>query len=106
MNTRSSWAPHPGTVLVLGGRGRFGLAAVQAFARDGWRVLAQPRPGAKAPQVSGVEWFAGPLDTPDAVKALGRMRADMEARLDTLHNTLLDLRLMPSAPAPVWSAPT
>lgn len=74
MNTSSSSA-RPGTVLVLGGRGRFGLAAVQAFSRSGWRVLAQMRPGAQAPQVSGVQWLALPLDTPDAVQALvGQVR--------------------------------
>ncbi len=70
MNTNSSWAARSGTVLVLGGRGRFGLAAAQAFARDGWRVLAQMRPGAQAPQVGGIEWLARPLDTPEAVQAL------------------------------------
>jgi len=31
------------TVLVLGANGRFGAAAVQAFAAAGWRVLAQAR---------------------------------------------------------------
>jgi nucleoside-diphosphate-sugar epimerase len=31
------------TVLVLGANGRFGQAAVQAFAAAGWRVLAQAR---------------------------------------------------------------
>ena len=31
------------TVLVLGAAGRFGAAAVQAFAQAGWRVLAQQR---------------------------------------------------------------
>ena len=36
----------PPTVLVLGANGRFGAAAVQAFAAAGWRVLAQAR---KAP---------------------------------------------------------
>ena len=69
MNTSPSLSP-PGTVLVLGGRGRFGLAAVQAFARSGWRVLAQMRPGAQAPQVAGVQWLPLPLDTPGAVEAL------------------------------------
>lgn len=33
------------SVLVLGARGRFGLAAARAFARAGWRVTAQCRPG-------------------------------------------------------------
>lgn len=46
------------------------MAAVQAFARGGWRVLAQMRPGAQAPRVGGVQWLSLPLDTPDAVQAL------------------------------------
>ncbi len=37
----------PSTVLILGAGGRFGAAAVQAFAAAGWRVLAQQR---RAPQ--------------------------------------------------------
>ncbi|WP_332741238.1 NAD-dependent epimerase/dehydratase family protein [Hydrogenophaga sp.] len=69
MNTSPSSASS-GTVLVLGGRGRFGLAAVQAFARGGWRVLAQMRPGAQAPRVGGVQWLTLPLGTADAVQAL------------------------------------
>ncbi|MCA6228948.1 MAG: NAD(P)H-binding protein, partial [Phenylobacterium sp.] len=43
------------TVLILGANGRFGAAAVKAFADAGWRVLAQARrpqaalpPGAEA----------------------------------------------------------
>ena len=35
------------TVLILGARGRFGQAAVRAFAQAGWQVLAQVRPGAQ-----------------------------------------------------------
>jgi len=64
-----------GTVLVLGGRGRFGLAAVQAFARNGWRVLAQMRPGATAPQVRGVQWLAHAVDTAAGREALIRVAA-------------------------------
>lgn len=60
----------PGTVLVLGGRGRFGLAAVQAFARSGWRVLAQIRPGSLPPSVAGVRWLTHALDTPQALQGL------------------------------------
>lgn len=37
------------TVLILGARGRFGQSATHAFARAGWRVLAQARPGHPAP---------------------------------------------------------
>lgn len=40
------------TVLVLGARGRLGSAAVRAFARAGWRVIAQVRPGASASAAS------------------------------------------------------
>lgn len=56
---------HPApTVLVLGARGRFGHAAVLAFARAGWRVVAQMREGAVAPHspVPGVQWLAHSLD--------------------------------------------
>lgn len=70
MNAMPSSSTPAGTVLVLGGRGRFALAAVQAFARDGWRVLAQMRPGVQAPTVAGVQWLAQAVDTPQAIQAL------------------------------------
>lgn len=70
MNALTSPSSSADTVLVLGGRGRFGLAAVQAFARDGWRVLAQMRPGAQAPMVAGVQWLTQAVDTPQAITAL------------------------------------
>ena len=58
------------SVLVLGGRGRFGLAAVQAFAASGWRVFAQIRPGAPEPDVAGVSWLpVGPEDGATLVQA-------------------------------------
>lgn len=44
------------TVLVLGARGRFGLAAARAFAAAGWRVIGQLRPGAETSQAAGIEW--------------------------------------------------
>ena len=61
----------PSTVLVLGGRGRFGLAAVQAFAQAGWQVVAQVRPGATAlPALAGVRWLqAEPTGTAALVAA-------------------------------------
>jgi nucleoside-diphosphate-sugar epimerase len=37
------------TVLILGARGRFGLAAARAFAEAGWQVLAHMRPGGQVP---------------------------------------------------------
>jgi nucleoside-diphosphate-sugar epimerase len=52
------------TVLILGARGRFGSAALRAFARAGWQVLAQVRPGATGPAIAGVRWLAAePGDT-------------------------------------------
>lgn len=52
------------TVLILGARGRFGSAAVRAFALAGWQVLAQMRPGATGPAIAGVRWLAAePGDT-------------------------------------------
>ncbi|MBU0748923.1 MAG: NAD-dependent epimerase/dehydratase family protein [Gammaproteobacteria bacterium] len=59
------------TVLVLGARGRLGLAATRAFAQAGWQVLAQVRPGAKGalgaalPAIPGVWWMPVAVnDTP------------------------------------------
>lgn len=52
------------TVLILGARGRLGLAAASAFAQAGWQVRAQVRPGATGPAVPGVQWIAiAPQDT-------------------------------------------
>ncbi len=48
---------HHNTVLILGARGRFGLAAVRAFAEAGWRVLGQTRPGADVPRHLPVQWL-------------------------------------------------
>ncbi len=62
----------PATVLVLGARGRFGLATARAFARAGWRVLGQIRPGAPAPAEPAAQWLA--LDLHDT-QALARAAA-------------------------------
>jgi nucleoside-diphosphate-sugar epimerase len=52
------------SVLILGARGRFGLAATRAFAQAGWKVHAQVRPGASGPAIAGVQWLAAqPGDT-------------------------------------------
>ena len=52
------------TVLILGARGRFGQAAARAFARAGWQVLGQVRPGAQGPAIAGVHRLAlEPSDT-------------------------------------------
>ena len=60
------------TVLILGGRGRFGLAAAQAFSAAGWQVLAQMRPGASVPPEApkSIEWLGLAIDdTPGLVRA-------------------------------------
>ncbi len=52
------------SVLILGARGRFGIAAARAFAQAGWQVHAQLRPGATGPAIAGVQWLAAaPEDT-------------------------------------------
>jgi nucleoside-diphosphate-sugar epimerase len=64
------------SVLILGARGRFGLAAARAFAGAGWKVHAQVRPGATGPRIPGVQWLpADPHDT--AALAGGAPRADI-----------------------------
>jgi nucleoside-diphosphate-sugar epimerase len=57
----------PPTVLVLGANGRFGAAAVQAFAAAGWHVLAQVRREPSVPLPAGVEAVVLPLDEPAAL---------------------------------------
>ena len=52
-------------VLILGARGRFGLAAARAFADAGWQVLGHMRPGAQVPaEVANdarIQWLASDL---------------------------------------------
>ena len=53
------------TVIILGARGRFGLACARAFADAGWRVLAHTRPGAQVPEENRddprIEWVHADL---------------------------------------------
>lgn len=51
------------TVLILGARGRFGLAAARAFSAAGWRVLGQTRARADTPADASIEWL--PIDLHD-----------------------------------------
>lgn len=59
--------PDTSIVLILGARGRLGLAATRAFAAAGWQVVAQVRAGARTdalPEIAGVRWIAvAPEDT-------------------------------------------
>ncbi len=62
------------TVLILGARGRFGLAAARAFADAGWKVLGQMRPGAQVPAEvmsdSRIQWLTTDLhDTASLAQA-------------------------------------
>ena len=60
----------PNTVLILGARGRFGMATARAFADAGWRVLGQTRVGAQVPVASSIEWLGIDLhDTQALVQA-------------------------------------
>jgi nucleoside-diphosphate-sugar epimerase len=56
------------TVLILGSNGRFGQAAVKAFAAAGWRVLAQAR-HAPAALPGGASHLAIALDDTEALVA-------------------------------------
>jgi len=49
------------TALILGANGRFGLAAAQAFAVAGWRVLAHVRRDAAAGMPASAELVRAPL---------------------------------------------
>jgi nucleoside-diphosphate-sugar epimerase len=58
----------PRQVVVLGARGRLGWAVVQAFARAGWQVLAQVRPGSAAREpLAGVVWMVAEAADTDAL---------------------------------------
>ena len=55
------------TVLILGARGRFGLATARAFADAGWRVIGQTRPGVQEPDTASIEWVGIDLNNTQAV---------------------------------------
>ncbi len=57
------------TVLILGARGRFGLAAARAFRDAGWRVVAQVRPGTAVPDDERIEWLRANLPDTRALAA-------------------------------------
>ena len=58
------------TVLILGARGRFGLAAARAFADAGWRVVAHMRPEAVAPiSHPSIHWINADLNDTAAIVA-------------------------------------
>jgi nucleoside-diphosphate-sugar epimerase len=60
------------TVLILGAGGRFGSAAVQAFAAAGWQVLAQQRRAPQQPLPGLSRHLAIALDDTEALAAAAR----------------------------------
>jgi nucleoside-diphosphate-sugar epimerase len=60
------------TVLVLGANGRFGRAAVEAFSRGGWQVLAQIRRPAPTLLPADVRSITLPLQDTAALAAAAR----------------------------------
>ena len=94
------------TVLILGARGRFGLAAARAFADAGWRVLGHMRPGARVPaEVQGdarIEWLAADLHDTDAlVNAVRAKSGSVEVVVHALNpaytNTAWKAQVLPMA---------
>lgn len=61
----------PGHVLVLGASGRFGQAAVQAFAAAGWQVSGQVRHAPTTPWPAGASPLVVPLADTGALAATG-----------------------------------
>ena len=57
------------TVVILGARGRMGLAAARAFVQAGWRVFGQIRAGTPPPALAGVHWLTTPLHDTAALAA-------------------------------------
>ncbi len=64
------------TVLILGARGRFGLATVRAFCDAGWRVIGQTRPGAAMPAEMAddarAQWLGADLHDVQAIAAAAK----------------------------------
>lgn len=59
--------PNPSTVLILGAHGRLGLAAAQAFAAAGWRVLAQVRREAAPGMPASARLLRVPVEDTEAL---------------------------------------
>lgn len=77
------------TVLILGARGRFGLAAAKAFADADWRVLGHMRPGAQVPQeVQGdarIRWLSADLHDTVALARAAQTQAGPQGVAVVVH---------------------
>ena len=77
------------TVLILGARGRFGLATAQAFADAGWHVLAHMRVGGKVPQEaqgdSRIHWLEADVHDTTALAQAARAQAPQQQVAVVVH---------------------
>jgi nucleoside-diphosphate-sugar epimerase len=77
------------TILILGARGRFGLATARAFADAGWQVLAHKRPGAQVPpEVQGdarIRWLDTDLHDTAALALAAREHAGAQGVAVVVH---------------------
>lgn len=84
------------TVLILGARGRFGLAAARAFAAAGWRVLGQVRPKSEIPTDTRMAWL--PIDLHDTA-ALTHAAQGANVVVHALNPTYTNAAWQSQAPA-------
>ena len=82
------------SVLVLGARGRLGLAATRAFAADGWRVIAHARPGAAVTTLPGVTWVHCDVSDQAALVSAARGASVLVHALNPVY-TAWDTQAMP-----------
>lgn len=84
------------TVIVLGANGRFGAAAVTAFAAAGWRVLAQMRRAPAAPLPAGASALNLALADTDALAAAATGARTVVYAVNPVY-TRWDAEMMPLA---------
>jgi nucleoside-diphosphate-sugar epimerase len=92
-------SPSTPAVLILGAAGRFGLAAVRAFSRQGWAVFAQVRSARELstlPELAGVQWLPLALDDTDA---LAKAACDARTVVHALNPVYCNLTWCKESPA-------
>jgi len=78
-----------GTVLITGGTGGLGAAVVDAFAADGWRVVAPVRPGTAGRLPAGTVAVEADVTVPEDVgTAMSVAAGDAAAPLRAVVNTV------------------
>lgn len=92
----------PNTVLILGARGRFGLATARAFVEAGWRVLGQIRSGAEVPQTTSIEWLGIDLhDTQTLLQAAQGTTVVVHALNPAYTNSAWQTQVLPMTEAAI-----